>query len=216
MTVCVYVNSVAKRTDTLALVNSGATENFMSQEYARYTRLPMKQLTTPRKVFNVDGTPNRNGDITHYTDLELRTGKQRRIIRFFLTNLGEQKMILGYPWFAAVQPKIDWAKGWIDYSHLPIVLRTTDAALQIRKSLSRINHVMAPTGKCQTVASQLAEAANKKADTLPDRYKIHAKVFSETEAQRFPDARQWDHAIELKKDAPATLPGKIYALTHPE
>jgi predicted aspartyl protease len=76
MTVRVYVNSVAKRTDTLALVDSGATENFMSQEYARYARLPMKQLTTPRKVFNVDGTPNRNGDITHYTYLELRTGKQ--------------------------------------------------------------------------------------------------------------------------------------------
>jgi hypothetical protein len=75
---------------------------------------------------------------------------------------------------------------------------------------------MAPAGKHQTVASQLAEAANKKADTLPDRYKIHAKVFSKTEAQRFPDARQWDHAIELKRDAPATLPGKIYALTHPE
>jgi hypothetical protein len=32
------------------------------------------------------------------------------------------------------------------------------------------------------MASQLAEAANKKADALPDRYKIHAKVFSETEA----------------------------------
>jgi hypothetical protein len=92
-------------------------------------------------------------------------------------------MILGYPWFAAVQPKIDWAKGWIDYSHLPIVLRTTDAALQIRKNLSRINHVMAPAGKRQTMASQLAEAANKKADALPDRYKVHAKVFSETEAQ---------------------------------
>jgi hypothetical protein len=67
------------------------------------------------------------------------------------------------------------------------------------------------------VASQLAEAADtKKVDALPERYKIHAKVFSETEAQRFPEARQWDHAIELRKDAPATLPGKIYALTHPE
>jgi hypothetical protein len=217
MTVRVYVNSVAKRTDTLTLIDSGATENFMSQDYARYARLPMKQLATPRKVFNVDGTLNRNGNITHYTDLELRTGKQRRIIRFFLTNLGEQKMILGYPWFAAVQPKIDWAKGWIDYSHLPIVLRTTDATLQIQKNLSQINHVMAPAGKRQTMASQLAEVANtQKSKELPDRYKVHAKVFSEEEAQRFPEAREWDHAIELKKDAPSTLPGKIYALSQPK
>jgi hypothetical protein len=217
MTIRVYVNSVAKRTDTLALIDSGATENFMSQDYARYARLPLKQLPRPRKVFNVDGTPNRNGDITCYVDLELRTGRQRKIIRFFITNLGEQKMILGYPWFAAVQPKIDWARGWIDYSHLPIVLRTTDAALQIRRGMSQINHVMAPAGKRQTVASQLAEAAQtQKTSALPNRYKVHAKVFSEEEAQRFPNAREWDHAIELKKDAPATLPGKIYALTQPE
>jgi hypothetical protein len=76
---------------------------------------------------------------------------------------------------------------------------------------------MAPAGKRQTVASQLAEAAQtQKVSALPARYKVHAKVFSEEEAQRFPNAREWDHAIDLRKDAPATLPGKIYALTQPE
>jgi len=29
-------------------------------------------------------------------------------LRFYLTELGEQKAILGYPWFAVAQPKIDW------------------------------------------------------------------------------------------------------------
>ena len=41
-------------------------------------------------------------------------------------------------------------------------------------------------------------------------------MFSEEKAQRFPEPRIWDHTIELKKDAPATLPGKIYALTQKE
>jgi hypothetical protein len=41
-------------------------------------------------------------------------------------------------------------------------------------------------------------------------------VFSELEAQRFPGKREWDHAIDLKEGAPATLPGKIYALTQTE
>ena len=48
-------------------------------------------------------------------------------MRFFLTDLGEQKVILGYPWFAAMQPKVDWARTWIDYEQLPVVLRTPDA-----------------------------------------------------------------------------------------
>jgi len=47
---------------------------------------------------------------------------------FFLTELGEHKAILGYPWFAATQPKIDWKRGWINHTQLPIILKAPDAA----------------------------------------------------------------------------------------
>jgi len=43
-------------------------------------------------------------------------------------DLGENKVILGYPWFVAMQPKIDWAKGWIAHNQLPIILRSDNAA----------------------------------------------------------------------------------------
>ena len=69
----------------------------------------------------------------------------------------------------------------------------------------------------QTKASQLAEQnQSKTAPQLPKEYQRHAQVFSEQKAQRFPESRPWDHAIELKKDAPSTLPGKIYSLTQSE
>jgi hypothetical protein len=42
------------------------------------------------------------------------------------------------------------------------------------------------------------------------------QVFSEQEAQQFPEPRAWDHAIELKKDTPSTLPAKVYSLMQPE
>ena len=64
---------------------------------------------------------------TSHTDLEVQTGVKRVKMRFFLTDLGEQKVILGYPWFAAMQPKVDWACAWIDYEQLPVMLRTPDA-----------------------------------------------------------------------------------------
>jgi len=70
----------------------------------------------------------------------------------------------------------------------------------------------------QTKASQLAEQAltEKHKTSLSKEYQRHAQVFSEQQAQRFPKSRQWDHAIDLKTNAPATLPGKIYSLTQPE
>ena len=75
-------------------------------------------------------------------DLEVQTGVKRIKMQFFLTDLGEQKVILGYPWFAAMQPKVDWARAWIDYEQLPVVLRTPNAHKAIftpaKDKLSRI------------------------------------------------------------------------------
>ena len=127
MSIRVFIHTPNKRAETPALLDSGATKNFINHHYATHLRLPIKQLATPRKIFNVDGTTNKKGDIKYYTDLEVCTGEKRTNMRFFLTELGPQKMILGYPWFAAVQPKIDWAKGWIDYTQLPVIIKTSDS-----------------------------------------------------------------------------------------
>ena len=79
-------------------------------------------------------------------------------------------------------------------------------------------YVTFPSGPRQTKASQLAEQSQTREEppTLPKEYTRHRKVFSEEESRRFPGRRVWDHAIELKKDAPSTLPGKIYSLTQLE
>jgi hypothetical protein len=64
--------------------------------------------------------------LKYYTDIITRTETKRMHLRYFLTDLGDNQVILGYPWFASAQPRIDWAKRWIDYQQLPIVLRTDD------------------------------------------------------------------------------------------
>jgi hypothetical protein len=69
MTLRVYLHSKSKRAETVALLNLGATENFMSLEYAKYLHLPIKTLKEPRWLLNVDGTPNQAGDLKYYTDL---------------------------------------------------------------------------------------------------------------------------------------------------
>ena len=108
MTVRFYIHSIAKRAEAIALLDSGATENFMNLSYTRWLKVPIKQLEKPRKLFNVDGTENRSGELCFYMDLQVRTGGQNIDLWFFLSDLGEHKAILGYPWFAAIQPKIDW------------------------------------------------------------------------------------------------------------
>ena len=119
-----FIHLSQKRAETIALLDSGATENFINMQYAKELCLPIKCLHQPWPVYNMDGTRNKNGDIEQYTDLEMQMGNQKVWLRFFLTDLANQKAILGYPWFTATQPKIDWAWGWIDSSQLPLILYT--------------------------------------------------------------------------------------------
>ena len=99
-----YAHLRSKRAVDLALVDSGATENFMNLRYAQYLQLPIQEMREPQMMFNVHRTPNKARKIKYYTDLEVQTRSDHTKFRFFLTNIGQSKVILGYPWMAAVQP----------------------------------------------------------------------------------------------------------------
>jgi len=128
MTLHIFTHLRSKRAKTITLLDSGVTENFMSLPYAKYLHLPIKMLQEPRRLFNVDGTQNRAGDLKYYVDMSTRMGTKVNL-QYFLTDLGDHKIILGYPWFTTAQPKIDWAQGWIDHSQLPIVLQASDVMM---------------------------------------------------------------------------------------
>jgi hypothetical protein len=108
MTIHTFLHSRSKRANAVALLDSGATENFMNLEYTKYLHMPIQCLKEPRNLFNIDDTLNKSRELQFFTDLQVQTRSQWTTLRFFLSNLGENKIILGYPWFAAFQPKIDW------------------------------------------------------------------------------------------------------------
>ena len=61
----------------IALLDSGATENFMSLPYVKYLHLPIKTLAEPWRLFNVDGTQNQAEDLKYYVDMSTRTGTKK-------------------------------------------------------------------------------------------------------------------------------------------
>ena len=107
---------IAKRAEFTALLDLGATENFMNLAYMTWLHLPIKQLENLRPLYNIDRTENKSGRLKYYTDLEVHTRMTNTTLQFFLSDLGEHKAILGYPWFAATQPQINWKRGWIDHT----------------------------------------------------------------------------------------------------
>ncbi len=136
----------------------------------------------PRKLFNIDGTENKAGQLQYYTDLAIHTGSTYVNMRFFLTELGEHKAILGYPWFSATQPKIDWKRGWIDHSQLPIVFKAPDAAKA--RFLPQSCNQPRPHHHEQILLCRTNPLIATSTDTdLPKEYIKHKKVFSEEKSQ---------------------------------
>jgi hypothetical protein len=108
-------------------------------------------------------------------------GTVARKLRFFLSNLEEHKAILGYPWFATVQPNIDWIKGWINHTQLPIILR----ALNVQKAVFIPQTKNVPCAKTETryfigrVTIHPKQLHVPEKGKIPKEYQQHGKVFSE-------------------------------------
>ena len=71
------------------------------------------------------------------------------------------------------------------------------------------------------MASELTQKATDKTkrtwqEIVPEWYHRHGKVFSEEASEQFPDQRPWDHAIDLKEDAPGSINCCVYPLSPKE
>ena len=191
----------------------------MNLGYAKYLQLPIKRLEEPRNLFNIDGITNKSGSLQFYTDLQVQTGAQRTNLRFFLTDLGDNKAILGYPWFAAVQPCIDWKRGWVDHSQLPIILRapnTTKAQFIPQQINHPDTHQIDRYFIGRIMIDPIEQSTPSELKKIPEQYCQYSRVFSEEASHEFPPSRIWDHTIELKPGAPTSLPGKLIPLSQPE
>jgi len=104
----IKLHSFKGMAEEVALIDSGATENFIDQETIKKLKLGTRKLEEPVQLRNINGTYNQSKSVKSFIDL-LISHKGRKVMqRFYVTNLGLDKMILGYPWLCTFNPDIDW------------------------------------------------------------------------------------------------------------
>ena len=88
-----------KSTNSAAMIDSGATGLFLHQQFADCHHIFTRRLPHPITLYNIDGTPNEAGKITHSARL-LSTidHNQPQLLEYLITNLGSEDVILGLPW----------------------------------------------------------------------------------------------------------------------
>ena len=95
----------------LAMIDSGATRNFMSRKFATNHKIPGLPKERPYQLTVVDGTPlNQDEGMVKEETLPLMSQiheKDLRHITFDLVSISHEA-ILGIPWLEKVNPSIDW------------------------------------------------------------------------------------------------------------
>jgi hypothetical protein len=110
-----------KKVPVEAFLDCRANECFVSQRFIDEHRLGVRYMKTPRKIENADGSPNAGGSLRYYIDLTVTTGTQSYPLRFYITDIGPDDLVLGYPWFKATNITPDWKNGTIPN---PVTIRT--------------------------------------------------------------------------------------------
>ena len=158
MKIPVSFRTTYARADKQILVDSGATDNFIHPRLIKRLALGTQKLEHPRKIWNIDGTNNKAGKIAEYADLSVQTGKKQNKMRFLVTDLGHEDLILGYPWLATFEPKFSWADGTIDTEYLPIIIRSLNWETRLTKTtISRTTTESIPTQERERIVEELEE-----------------------------------------------------------
>src|SRR5882757_9837997 len=87
-----FVLSTTQQTEP-ALIDSGATENFLDPRIIIRLRLPTERLAQPRTIHNIDGTQNKTGSIRRKCRLTIRFEQDAQDSAPYVTDIGQDRIV---------------------------------------------------------------------------------------------------------------------------
>ena len=107
------------------MIDSGATALFLDHSFIAKHNISLTPLRQPIDLYNIDGSSNQAGRITHFARLKLTLDGFDEWTDFLATNLGGENVILGLPWLRKVNPHINWQQGYIRIPRRPVTMEET-------------------------------------------------------------------------------------------
>jgi hypothetical protein len=138
MNLPVAIGTKEQTVETRALLDCGASSEFMDSKFAELHNIPLIKLRKPRITRNADGTLNEQGVVTHKAIVNLGINGKEEPTPFFIAGLGKDNVILGLTWFRKNNPIVNWKEGTLrDRPRLSEVLRRK--ILASRKKVEILN-----------------------------------------------------------------------------
>ena len=184
----IHLRHRARTVVTTALVDCGATRNFIDPSLVSHHLLPSRPIP-PLQALNIDGALNKQGQITTTTWLHCQAMAFEDDLSLMIVGLGWAQIVLGMPWLMKNNTHINWVKKTMSFDD---------------------EHIQKTT-----LSTELAIATQKDDVVLPTQYADYADVFSEQTFNTLPPWWDFNHTIELKESFIPKV-AKIYPLNPQE
>jgi hypothetical protein len=193
----VTIQTAENTIKTKALLDSGANDTFVDRKWAEQNGLPLRHLERPIPVFNVDGTKNQGGNITHATEFTMDYNGHTELVQAEVTDLGRTSVIIGYTWLVRHNPTIDWSTGRVTLSRCPA---TCGLYVKQKKEINWTEVIQEIQGYKLLREVYTDKPKDKTPEELvPKAYHDYLSVFSKKASERMPIKKTWDHAIDMKE-----------------
>jgi hypothetical protein len=182
---------------TSAMIDSGASANFLSKVYAQDWALVLDRKERPYPLVTADGSAieSDQGMVKYETTVSMEALGKVQKRTFDVTNIGDTDVILGLPWLQETQPRVDW-------STLTLSPNKERHPVQTESHLREQTNYPQRRGRrnVEVIAVYLLQDGEKPAFQIPKEYKEFRELFQEEAPEdALPPHQPWDHEIVLKE-----------------
>ena len=205
-----------QKVETKALIDSGAKgASFINSKFVQENQIPTKRLSRPIPIQNVDGTVNKAGEIERYLKVSMEVYGKTCEVTLLETSLGQETVILGYPWLRQENPNIDWKQhkltwntktyhikqiGLETFEHLvddTLVIALIKGPNSEEAQNAWVMEKMSHSEKFAYEAEKAKEVKTKEEIVPRALHGFLDTVFTERQVGELPPRTKYDHAIEF-------------------
>ena len=197
------------------LIDSGASSAFVDGRFAKQHKIPLLPLSHPLLVEAIDG--RRLPAITQQTvPLHLNISGIESCTSLYVIERAHHPIIIGMTWLSELNPIIDWRSGAMTTPGTRPAddpPQTNNAADSMHQSFPDQTFDEYENIDTLLVSSKENSLGPQQEVVLPRKYDEFTDVFEKKKADRLPEHRPYDCAINFKDDIGALPYKKVYKLS---
>ena len=175
-----------------AMLDSGATEDFMDKEVCKKHGIKMIEAEVEWKIYLADGKLSAMGPVAHMAKVSMDISNHRELATFQVANLQHHQVILGMLWLRGHKQTIDWNKRKITFNSE----RYTTECLPVRllhmrylkqKPWKRILSPDSPRSRPKKTRASKSRSYHQRPGCLPKvQSRLQGTTCTQAKEQRFP------------------------------